>query len=201
MFHGCLNLNSQTMPFLRHCLKNCNYRKYREVVGEIQVHETKRRGLGLKKRKFHRCVVYGNSQPYRLPSFPSNCFSFFFYLSLQRAVTVPFYQNAILEIFYLLHHLHLLLLRVYGMPTFLSTMFLSRACTKEDQPVRWPPRRLRVLCLLSPFLSSRRRYFRSSSRTSPTAPYAQHNDIAYTFTYHSFSFFFNETSTRNEVYT
>lgn len=96
------------------------------------------------------CVpAYGNSQPYLVFS-SSDSFSFFLYLSLRRAVTVPLYENAIPEIFYL-QHLHLLLLRVYGMPTFLSTMFLSRACTKEDQSVRRPPRRLQVLCPLSFF--------------------------------------------------
>lgn len=99
------------------------------------------------------CVpVHGNSQPYLVFS-SSDSFSFLLYLSLRRAVTVLLYENAIPEIFYLLHHLHLLLLRVYGMPTFLSTMFLSRACTKEeDQSVRRPPRRLQVLCPLSLFL-------------------------------------------------
>lgn len=116
-----------------------------------------------KERKFQRYVAYGNSQSCRLfhPTV-----SFFFYLSLQRAVTVPLYENAIPEIFYLLHHLHLLLLRIYGMPTFLSTMFLLRACTKEeDQSERRPPRRLRVLCPLSLFRSEHQCCFRSSSRT------------------------------------
>lgn len=93
-------------------------------------------------------------------------------------------QDAILEIFYL-HHLHLLLLRIYGMPAFLS-MFLSRACT-EDQFMQRPPRRLRISCPLSLF------HCIDAVFILPLASFQlhhiQHTDIVRAYTYLPFLFF------------
>lgn len=80
-----------------------------------------------------------------------NCLSFLVWLSRRMAVTVPLYENAIPEIFYLLpqsERLDATVCQASSPPCFSRVL----ARRRRISPCRRPPRRLRILCPLSLFL-------------------------------------------------